>query len=317
LAVRILSILLTLSVLLNAAGIVFLCCFVGLRGDYRSLKIERNVLLHNLTVLQNEGLLNDFASSEKVVRRSFVSQFDGKEDIFGFVPAVVSKPSTDYTLVVYLHGMGSTYLEPFVKHSGDTVADTITKSDATIVFISPNCRGEAAWGGDAELSDITQNIREIVQQYPIQKIIIIGCSMGGCVALNYAACAPQDIKEKLAGIVSIESSGDLMSLFQKSKHPNIKYAMIQAFGGTPEQVPLAYAKRSFIANAKQLPTTTRVAIVSADKDVIVPPEFQSQLVSVLEANHVPVKLITTDTPHGLPSAEVLATALNYVLSHKS
>ncbi len=208
--------------------------------------------------------------------------------------------------------MGSNYLEPFVAPHGDPIADGIMRRSPSVVFLSCSYRNHASWGNDPALSDITQNIREICQQYPIRKIVLMGTSMGGCIALTYAELAPPDIKDLLAGVVSVESAGDLAQLYHESKHTGIPNAMLFAFGGTPEQVPERYDRRSFIKNLDHLPKTVRVVEISAKDDELVPPRFQHAIVDALRAKNYAVQLIEVDGGHGAPPSEFYVRGFDYV-----
>src|SRR6202030_38276 len=101
--------------------------------------------------------------------------------------------------------------------------------------------GDSSWGSEAAMSDITQNIREVLQQFPIKNIILTGTSMGGCMVLTYATQAPPDIKEKLRGIVSVEGAGDLAKLYDKTANAHVKMALAAMMGGSPPQAQAEYA----------------------------------------------------------------------------
>ena len=141
----------------------------------------------------------------------------------------------------------------------------------------------------------------------------MGTSMGGCVALNYAAQAPAEIKDKITGIVSVEGAGDLGQLYNMTKSPAVQVGLIGAFGGTPLQLPEIYAKKSLFANMASLPAHIKVAVVSARKDDIVPKDLQKDLVHKLEEKNIPAKLIEIDGGHRVPAAPVYQEALDFVL----
>lgn len=312
--VRILIAALVVSLLLNIAGVVFFFLFLGSQKHYKTVRRERNTLAHQLNILKKTEAINDLIAANRVVPRLFISHLDGQEDIIGISPPLVEKPRTDLTLLVYLHGMGSTFLEPFVWPKEKPIASAITAKDPSIVILSCSYRKDASFGNDKAIADINQNIREVCQQYPIKQIVLLGTSMGGCVCLTYATCAPSDIKSRIAGIVSVEGSGDLKALYHQSSIATLKSAMINAFGGTPEQVPGVYAEKSFFNNVKALPPDVKIAVVSAIHDNIVPAQFQRDIVRLLEENHVPTKLIELDAGHSTPPASVYLDGLNFVLS---
>lgn len=312
--VRVLVGFLIVSLLLNAGGLVFFILYLNLRGQYKSVRHERNQMAQNLNMVRGAGVINGLMASEHITKRNFVSHVDGQQDTFGMLLPTYTAPNKDYVLVVYLHGMGSNYLEPFFYPQTLPLADAVVGSNPATIFMSLGYRGDASWGNDLALADISQNIRQACQEYPVKNIVLMGTSMGGCTVLNYAACAPADIKEKVSGVVSVESAGDLLSLYKETGHPALQPAMIRAFGGTPEQIPQIYKQKSFLNNIDSLSKQVRVAVVSAKQDDIVPPNLQKKIVDELNSHQVPVKLIEIDGGHGAPPAEIYTEGLNFALS---
>jgi pimeloyl-ACP methyl ester carboxylesterase len=299
---------LILSLLINAAGIVFFILYLGTQGKYKGAQRHSRQMEQYLNSIAAARLSDQPA--ERIQKRSFVSPIDGRADIFGFIAPLV--PTKNGTLIVYLHGMGSNYLEPFVAPHGDPIADRFVNRNPSLAFMSCSYRDAGSWGNDAALADITQNIHEVCAQYPIDKIVLMGTSMGGCTALIYAELAPHDIKEHIVGVVSVEAAGDLAKLYDECRGRAIANAMFWAFGGSPEQVPAAYDKRSFIHNLDLLPRYVRIAEISAKDDVIVPPHFQHEIVEALQSKQYPVQLIEVDGEHGAPASEIYARAFDYV-----
>lgn len=314
--VKLLAGLLAASLVMNAAGIVFFVFYLTTSGRLRHVTRERNQLRQNLNVVQGASLAHQVLASppERFEKRTFFSHFDGQPDTYAFMPPVYhGVNSTKYTLVVYLHGMGSTFLEPFIYPQDTPIYSVISSQVPNVIPLSCNYRKASSWGNDAAMTDISQNIRELSQQFPVEKIVMMGSSMGGCVALSYAAQAPDDIKAKITGVVSAESAGDLIQLYKKSKDGSIRPALINAFGGTPEQVPETYRKQSFLANIDGLPKHTRVFVISARRDDIVPPAFQRDIVKALDERKIVNKLVEVDMQHGVPSSTYYIDGLNFVM----
>jgi len=307
-----LLVVLGVSLLLNAAGIVFFIGYLHVNDRYKQVKRERDEVVKNVTLMRAAGVIGP--EGQSVMRRVYRSYVDGAEDAFGVIAPLAGPPARDLTLIVYMHGMGSNFLEPFVNPVDIPIAKTIVDRDPGTVFMSVNYRGKASWGNEAAISDITQNIHMVMSEYPIAKIILVGTSMGGCTVLNYATKAPPDIKSKLQGIVSVESAGDLVQLYNESKHPAVKGAMIEALGGSPEQKMDAYITTSFLHNINNLPKHVNVAIVSAKRDEIVPPHLQRDIVEALNKQGVHVKLIEVDEGHGAPEASVYLSGVDFAKS---
>jgi len=274
--------------------------------------LERQALITNYEKLNQ---LED--RSERIFRRDFVSRLDGRADSFLLSPPLSPSPDGKHTLFVYLHGMGATYREPYGDPGKFLVAQEIQKSYPYSVFISLNYRSPASWGEASALSDISQNIDETMQAFPTSDIVLLGCSMGGCTVLNYASLAPDSIKEKLKGIVSVESAGDLAVLFEKTSARIVKQAMVIMLKGTPKDNLKAYQEASFFHNLSGLPKQIKVAVVSAKKDSTVPPELQRQIIERLQSINVKSRLIEIDTNHGLPEPSVFIDAIKYTLAKDS
>lgn len=313
--VKILATLLTVSVLLNIGAIIFISCYLGVQSKrYRAIKRERNAMAQSLSAVRAAGIADEGLASGSIIKRSFKSLADGTEDIYALMAPKTADPRGQ-TLVVYLHGMGSTFLEPFLYPTANPLAPALGRKHPEVVLLSCPYRRDSSWGNDLATADISQNIREVMQEYSIKKIILMGTSMGGCVVLTYATEAPADIKDKIKGIVSVEGAGSLKELFDLTSNAQVKFAMLAAFGGTPDQVPSVYDRKSFLPNISSLPRDTRVAVISAKQDKIVPPRLQEEIVTALEQQQRPVKLISIDATHGAPPAPIYVEGLDYALGN--
>ncbi len=307
--VRVLVPFLVVSVLLNVAGLFAFLLLLKQQRHREALIKESNAIAYQLnTASGGRAYVN-----ESMQRRTFVSHVDSAIDVFGLVPPLSTAAATDLCLVVYLHGMGSSYVEPFFGLPGTSIADALASKRPGTVLISPSYRREASWGNDIAMSDITQNIRQVCQEFPIKRIVLMGTSMGGCTVLAYAAAAPADIKGKLVGVVSVESAGDLQALYNESAHPGVKAAIARAYGGSPLEVPEVYKRKSFLANIDALPSGVRVAVVSAREDDIVPARLQRDIVKELKKLKFAAKLIEIDGGHGAPPVRVYLEGYDFVI----
>ena len=287
-----------------------------MQGHYKSVRREKSVLERNLAAMRSGNVMNQALNSDAVQRRTFVSSLDANMDTFTFQAPTFVPNALDYTLVVYLHGMGSNYMEPFVTPADQTVATALMRDIPRVGLLSCSYRKDSSWGSDAAMADIIQNTRQVLQEYPFKSIVVMGTSMGGCVALNFAATAPEDIKQKIIGVVSMESSGDLIELFKTTAHRDIRPAMMIAFGGTPDQIPDVYRRKSFLTNIGSLPQGAKVYILSARGDKIVPAQLQKSMVEELKKRSIPVLFEETDGQHQFPSASFYAKGLNFVLGRQ-
>ena len=197
--------------------------------------------------------------------------------------------------------------------AGQSMASAVSRDNPRVGVLSLSYRHEASWGNDAATQDIVQNIRELMQEYPFKSIVMMGTSMGGCVALNFAATAPEDIKSKIIGVMCIEGAGDLTDLFNRTSVSAVKQAMMIAFGGAPDQVGHVYQQKSFLSNISGLPQSARVYVLSAKDDRVVPPELQKNVVDALSKHGIANHYDEVEGGHEAPPAQYYTRGINFVL----
>jgi dienelactone hydrolase len=314
LKIKLLSIFLVLSFLANGFTILVLVLLINQSHHISQLKKQKNEIAHQLSQVQAVAAtkITEFMSPYRVSRQVFMSHADNHEDCFGLAPPTPSPYPGGFTLIVYLHGLGSSFLEPFIYPSRGSkipIGVALTERYPGTIMLSCSYRREGSFGNDLALADITQNIRQVCQQYPIKKIILFGESMGGMTVLNYGATAPGDIQAKLAGIVSIEGTGDLTMLY-KETIPGIRIAMEKVYG-SPQQNPQVYLNKSFNHNVHRLPQRVRVALISASHDRIVPPNLQLGIYEALKSNNNPAMILPFDSDHGFPTEPMMVQCFDF------
>ncbi|MBS1989383.1 MAG: prolyl oligopeptidase family serine peptidase [Cyanobacteria bacterium SZAS LIN-3] len=297
----------------TVTAVVFLILFIVSAGQNGSLKKKAAQLQAELSQTRNSQVFDGQARPGVPERQGFMSLLDGSKDEMAILPPNSFQGQKDLTLVVYLHGMGSTYMEPFLVPKDKTVGQAISEHNGAVVIASPNYRGQSAWCNEQAVADIDQNIRSLLQRFPISKIVIMGTSMGGCSALAYSYLAGDDIKRLLIGVVAAEPSGDLSLLYGKTHSQIVKNGMIGAFGGPPEAQPQKYTSRSLLNNTDKVPANLRFAIISAKQDNVIPPDFQRAIVNTLKDKKFSCELIEVDEQHGVPAASAFVQGLDYVV----
>lgn len=310
---KVLLSILAAALLADIAGIVFLVLFVGQQNTIHKLKKERNILSSNLAAMKNSAASFQEKPAELPEKHNFIAIADGTPDVYALSPPLIFDGSKDLTLIVYLHGMGSNYLEPFMVPKGATIAQAAQGVNPAFVFASLSYRTTTSWLNDKALADINQNIRELCQRYPIKRIVIMGTSMGGCSSLAYSVMAPADIKEKMVGVVASEAAGDLGELYKKTPSNMVRSGILVGLGGTPQNLPQVYGARSFINNLGLLQPGLRVALISAQQDTVIPPQFQKEIKNKLEERAIPCLVIETPDKHGIPEAKNYTEGLNFVM----
>lgn len=305
--------LIVISVTLAAAATVFFVLFLNQSGKVHKLQKERTVLQRNLSAVQS---LKTEAGQplSQFETHSFISKLDGVLDSYTVSPPLLCDGSKDLILIVYLHGMRATSLEPFIEPKRAPLAATIQSHYPSLVVASCNYRPNCSWANAKAISDIDQNIHELLARYPITRIVLMGTSMGGCSSLAYSYLAAEDIKEKICGVVSSEGSGNWVELYQKTPSHLVQGGMVEGLGATAEAAPDIYQERSIELNLRKVKPGMRFALISAAEDTIIPPAMQKQLEEKLQAANFAVSLISVAEKHGVPPAQYYLQGLNFVLN---
>lgn len=304
---------LILVIALTTGLIVMIVLFAGSQKRVRHLKHEKFQLLSQVSSLTTGKSPDSVRDEQSLYRRDFVSHKDGNRDSYVLSPPLVPPPDGKYVLVVYLHGMGSNYLEPYFVPDKEPIAPRLREAFPGIVLASLSYGKDSSWTNHKAIADINQNISELTYAYPVDSIVMMGTSMGGCAAVYYSAVAPEPIRRRIRGVVSIEGAGDLAGLFRSTGSTVVKFGISGAMGGTPEAVPDIYRQASFLSHLAELPQSTRFAIVSARQDTTVPPALQKELKERIEEHGNPVSYVELDAGHEMPPPGVYVDALRFVL----
>lgn len=277
-------------------------------------KVLRKRIMLTITILVLSLIQTPVISSglAQPIKIPIISHIVGKEDYSLLVPPQRTTKE-GMLLFVYLHGLANDCHEPFNVPPFHPIVDSVVKKYPRSLFLSAGY-GEASWGDESSLEEITNNIREISKRFTVRQIIMIGSSMGGGVALTYAARAPRDIKEKIVGVVAFSPAGDTKVMYDLSKHYLIKPSMVTAFGGTPAQVPQSYRKASFLYNLSTVDPALRVCIVSIKRDAIHPEILQEQIVSVLKNKNIPVVWFQVRDNQPMPPIKPYMQGLSFILN---
>lgn len=325
---RLLATFLVIALLVDVAGVVFFILFLTQTNKVQRLQKEKQTMASNIAALrwqQSSAGPNNVSSNASVgngavgslpEKHAFIAKSDGVHDVYAVLPPMVTDGVRDLTLIVYLHGMGSTYMEPFVAPKEGPIAQSVQGKKPDIIFASPSYRATMSWANALALSDIDQNIHELMERYPVSKIVIMGTSMGGCSALAYSYLAADDIKAKIVGVVSCEGAGDWLKLFQKTPSNMVKSGLMIGLGNTAQAGAELYRERSINLNLDKVKAGTRFALISAEQDKVIPAFFQKELQEKLESASLPTKMISVPEKHGVPSSKYYLEGLDFVLEGK-
>lgn len=256
---------------------------------------------------------NAFRFPDGLNNIEFKSKVTGQPDRSLYLAPAGLEKNKPVSLIVYHHGMNGFPLEALANCPDNSIAERCVKL-APSVFLSLSAGGKAGWGSDAAVQDITENIRALLKKFKVEKIVLMGTSMGASVVLNYAATAPDDVRNLITGVAAVEPASDMAKLYRTSDDKSVKDGIAAALGGTPDAVPAVYARKSPIANLGKLNRKTRVAIVYSTGDRIVPTPLQIELLSALKKAGFETHEQVMKGGHGIPPLDTYLNAVRFVLT---
>jgi len=210
---------------------------------------------------------------------TFTAEIDATEQKYILVLPEGFDRAASHDILIALHGHGSDSWQ-FVKDPRDECRAARDVAAAHgMIYVSPDYRATTSWMGPKAEADVAQIIAELKTKYRVSRVFICGGSMGGSACLTFTALHP----ELIDGVASMNGTANFV------EYENFQDAIQASFGGTQEQVPDEYKKRS----AEFYPDkfTMAVGITASGKDTSVPPHSVIRLAKALDALGRPVLLI--------------------------
>ncbi len=204
-------------------------------------------------------------------------------------------------LLIALHGHGSDRWQFADCKTPTGVAARDVAAERGMILILPDYRAKTSWMGPAAEADVCQIIADVKKQYLIDKVFICGGSMGASSALTFTAIHP----ELIAGVVAMNGTANHL------EYENFQDAIIASYGGTKQQLPEEYKRRS----AEYWPErfSMPVGITASGQDKSVPPESSMRLAKILEKLGRPVLLIYREDVGHTSKPEDARQVLDFVL----
>jgi pimeloyl-ACP methyl ester carboxylesterase len=177
------------------------------------------------------------------------------------------------TVLIALHGHGSDRWQFVREERGECRAVRDVAAATGSLLVSPDYRATTSWMGPKAEADVVQIIDSIKKQFQVDRVILCGGSMGGTGALTFAALHP----DLIDGVVSLNGTANLVS------YERFLNAIAESYGGTKQQVPEEYRKRS----AEFFPErfTMPLAATTGGADEIVPPDSVLRLIENLRGRN--------------------------------
>ncbi len=210
---------------------------------------------------------------------SFVAKCDGTEQRYILVLPEGFEKDQPHGLLIGLHGHGSDRWQ-FIKHPPNgcrAIRDMAAKH--RLILVTPDYRAKTSWMGPKAEADVVQIIEDLKRRYRIDRVLIVGGSMGGASCLTFAVRHP----ELVDGVGSMNGTANHL------EYTNFQDAIRQSFGGTKTEIPLEYKNRSAEYWPERL--TMPVGITASGRDKSVPPDSVLRLANVLKQMKRPVRLI--------------------------
>ena len=207
------------------------------------------------------------AQANEVVRDvSFKANYDeSNQKYIELLPAGFDNNQL-HNVLITLHGHGSDRWQFIKQPRGECAGARQVAARHKMILISPDYRAKTSWMGPAAEADLVQIINILKTQYRIDKIILLGGSMGATGALTFTALHANLID----GVVALNGTADLIH------YQNFSAAIAKSFGGTPAEVPDEYKRRSAIYFPHKF--TMPIACTTGAKDSVVPPQSVLKLI---------------------------------------
>jgi dipeptidyl aminopeptidase/acylaminoacyl peptidase len=241
-----------------------------------------------------------FAPAAEPVDLAFTADCDGStERVVELLPPDFD-PAAPHDLLIALHGHGADRWQ-FIREARDECRGTREAAARHgAILLSPDYRAPTSWMGPKAEADLVQIIASAKERHRIGRVFVCGGSMGGTGALTFAALHP----DLVDGVCALNGTANLV------EYGRFLDAIAASFGGTKEEVPEEYRKRSAELHAESL--TMPVALTTGGRDDIVPPESVLRLHGTLKSLGRPVLLLhRPDRGHDTDLADTTA-ALDFL-----
>jgi dipeptidyl aminopeptidase/acylaminoacyl peptidase len=231
------------------------------------------MLVANLSNIQAET--NDIRTTDV----AFTAACDGTEQRYVTVLPASFNPAETHDLLIALHGHGSDRWQ-FVRDPRDECrAARDVAAEHGMIYVSPDYRAKTSWMGPKAEADVLQIIGELKKKCRVERVFLVGGSMGGTASLIFTALHP----ELVDGVASMNGTANMV------EYAGFPEAIAASFGGSKTAVPDEYKKRSAEFWLERF--TMPVGITASGKDSTVPPQSVVRLANALKAQGRDVLLI--------------------------
>lgn len=232
---------------------------------------------------------------------AFTAECDGSTQRYVVVFPEGFKADEPHDMLIALHGHGSDRWQFVRDDRSSPRAARAAMRKYGMLYVSPDYRAKTSWMGPKAEADLLQIIKEVKGKYTIRHTFFVGGSMGASSALSFTAMHP----ELVDGVAAMNGTANHL------EYENFQDAIRESFGGTKQEIPLEYKKRSAEYWPEQF--TMPVAVTTSGKDTSVPPESVMRLVDVLKKTGREVLHIHRPDEGHRTSLEDATASVEYVI----
>ena len=165
---------------------------------------------------------------------AFIADVDGTEQFYMEMRPVDWNRNEKIDLAIGLHGHGSDRRQFMVDPRPECAAFREFAAKHGMLVVTPDYRASTSWMGPKAEADVVQMINALKRRYPVNKVYLIGGSMGGTSALTFTALHP----DLIDGVMAMNGHANHL------EYENFQEAIAESFGGPKTKITEEYKKRS-------------------------------------------------------------------------
>ena len=234
---------------------------------------------------------------------SFQSTLDRTEQFYMELLPMAFDSNKAHDLIIGLHGHGSTRKQFALDARSECASFREFAGKYGMIAVSPDYRAPTSWMGPEAAADIVQLIKGLKAAYKINRVFLVGGSMGASSALTFAVLYP----EQVDGVMAMNG------LANHVEYKNFQDAINASFGANGGDVNEEKKKRSAEFHPEQL--TMPVAFTVGGKDTSVPGDSVKRLYQKLKSMNRKVLMIEQPNGgHGTTRTDAME-ALEFMLAN--
>ncbi|QDT41496.1 Alpha/beta hydrolase family protein [Gimesia alba] len=247
------------------------------------------------------------AASEKTAPRDieFTADCDQTKQRYVMLLPEAFSDQKPHSLLIALHGHGSDRWQFIKNQRGECKAARDIAQKYQMIYVSPDYRARTSWMGPQAEADLVQIIHDLKSKYQITNIFLCGGSMGGSSSLTFAAIHP----ELINGVAAMNPTANHL------EYDQFQPAIQASFGGTKQEIPEEYKKRSAEYWPEKLSMPVSIAVGGQDR--LVPPDSARRLSKVLKQINDNVLLIDRPQQGHATSYEDSLSILEFMIQRAS